>query len=172
MEIKKEIKYPYLPDEGSFEYVSEDNLFMQAAKEQARKSNDQQQPAGSVVVDGGIIVDGDSNKNPLSKNWAIKLHKKYCIRHILHIPSGQKYWMCLGCASNSTHSESRLVEKIQKSQIKLNNPELYLWGHWWCCEPCWNKMLQIGIKKVYLLEKSEILFNPRILGNIIGHQFK
>ena len=167
----KRIKYPYLPDDVSIEYVAETNVFMSAAKEQARKSNDQQQPAGSVIVENGVIVSGAANKNPLTSERMIRLHKKYCIRHMLHIPSGEKYWLCPGCATNSSHGESRAVLEIQKKGTHLTNPELYLWGHWWCCQPCWDKMLEVGIRKVFLLEDSEILFNANNPKNILGRQF-
>ena len=49
--------------------------------------------------------------------------------------------------------------------------DLYLWGHWWCCESCWNVMISAGIRNVYLLENSEILFNKANADNIVGHQF-
>jgi deoxycytidylate deaminase len=170
--IKESVKYPYLPDDCFIESVPESNNFMGKAKEEAKKSNDQQQPTGAVIVCDGKIISEKSNKNPLSSSWIIKLHKKYCIRHLLHIHTGEKYWACPGCATNESHAESRAVLDIQKRNIKdINNPELYLWGHWWCCKPCWDKMLEIGIKKVYLVDDSEILFNPRNPKNILGHQF-
>lgn len=50
--------------------------------------------------------------------------------------------------------------------------DLYLWGHWWFCEPCWNAMIEAGIRDVYLLENSEVLFNKAHPENIIGRQFE
>lgn len=169
---KSEVIYPYLPEGCLIEDVSENNDFMKLAKEEAKKSNDRQQPTGAVIVCEKKVISGMPNKNPLSSLWIINLHKKYCIRHLLHIPTGKKYWACPGCATNESHAEFRAVLDIQKKNIKdLNNPELYLWGHWWCCKLCWDKMLEIGIKKVYLVEDSEFLFNPRETRNILGHQF-
>jgi deoxycytidylate deaminase len=46
-----------------------------------------------------------------------------------------------------------------------------MWGHWWCCKPCWDNMIAAGIKNVYVIEGSEILFNKKDSSNIIGHQF-
>jgi deoxycytidylate deaminase len=169
---KKTITYPYLPEGVGIESIPESNNYMRLAKEEAKKSNDRQQPTGAVIVSENKIISEMSNKNPLSSTWIINLHKKYCIRHLLHIPTGKKYWICPGCATNESHAEFRAVLEIQKKNIKdINNPELYLWGHWWCCKPCWDKMLEIGIKKVYLVDESEILFNPRNPKNILGHQF-
>ncbi len=173
METKKEIKYPYLPAGVNILYVPESNIFMSQAKDEAKKSNDQSMPNGSVIVSDGVVVGRASNKPALSNQKLLKLHKKYCIRRMLNIPSGQKYWLCPGCASHANHGEYRAVLDVQKKNINnLKNPELYLWGHWWCCEPCWNKMLEIGIKKVFLLEGSEILFNINNPNNIIGKQLK
>ena len=168
----KQIKYPYLPEGCIIESVPESNEFMSLAKEEAKKSNDQQQPTGAIIVCDKNIISKMANKNPLSAAWAINLHKKYCIRHMLHIKTGEKYWACPGCATNASHAESRAVVEIQKKNMAdVVNPELYLWGHWWCCKPCWDKMIEIGIKKVYLVDNSEILFNPRESKNILGHQF-
>ena len=168
----KDIKYPYLPEGVEIDYVPESNIFMMAAKDQARKSNDHNTPTGAVIISGGKIVSGEHNKAPISNPKLIELHKKYCIRKILGIPSGHKYWLCPGCATNSSHAEYRAVLDLQKKGIKdLKNPELYLWGHWWCCEPCWNKMIEIDIKKVFLLEDSELLFERSNPKNIIGKQF-
>ena len=49
--------------------------------------------------------------------------------------------------------------------------DLYLWGHWWACAPCWNAIIESGIENVYLLEGSERLFNKAHHGNVIGRQF-
>jgi deoxycytidylate deaminase len=175
METKNQkiIVYPYLPEEGKIYYVSEDNVFMVEAKDQARKSNDHNTPTGAVIVSVGEMVSKDHNNAPISNPKLINLHKKYCIRKILGIPSGHKYWLCPGCATNSSHAEYRAVLNIQKQEIKnLDNPELYLWGHWWCCKPCWDKMLEVGIKKVFLVKGSESLFERSSPNNILGKQFK
>lgn len=171
MQIKKEIKYPYLPDGAHISYVPEDNIFILQAKEQAKKSNDHNTPTGAVIVCGNKIISEAHNKAPISNKKLIKLHKSYCVRKLLKIPSGKGYWICPGCATNSSHAEFRAVLDIQNNKKETNNLELYLWGHWWCCKPCWDKMIEVHINKVYLVEKSEILFNPKEEGNIIGKQF-
>jgi deoxycytidylate deaminase len=171
--MTKNIKYPYMPEDGVIDYVSNSNEFMMAAKEQARKSNDQNTPTGAVVVSENKVIGGAHNKAPLSSPKLINLHRKYCIRKMLGVPSGKGYWLCPGCATNSSHAESRLSSEIQNQNIKdLENPELYLWGHWWCCKDCWDNMRKIGVHKVFLLEGSEKLFNRDSPENIIGKQFE
>ena len=78
--------------------------------------------------------------------------------------------MCPGCAGPANHAESRVAVQVAKEGIR--DFDLYLWGHWWCCEDCWNAMIHAGVKDVYLLEGSDVLFNPNKVGNIIGRQFK
>ena len=169
--IKNNIKYPYLPEGRSILHVDINNPFMAQAKEAARLSNDQQQPTGAVIVFDGKVVSSDSNKNPLTSPFLISLHKKYCIRHILKIPSGQKYWVCPGCASNESHAESRASKQLLEKGLTTGQLDLYLWGHWWCCDVCWKNMLKLPINNVYLLESSEILFNAKNPNNILGKQF-
>jgi deoxycytidylate deaminase len=169
---QKTIKYPYLPEGRSLLLVDMSNPFMIKAKEIARTSNDKQQPTGSVIVnEKGEIVSTASNKNPLTSEMLINLHKKYCIRHFFHIPSGDKYWLCPGCAGKESHAESRAVKQLIDFGDTTGIFDLYLWGHWWCCDTCWKNMLKIPIRNVYVLEDSEILFNLKNLGNILGKQF-
>ncbi len=111
--------------------------------------------------------------NPLKSDKLIQLHKKFCIRHLLKIPSGEKYWMCPGCAGKESHAESRAIHKLNKVGLPNEAVDIYLWGHWWCCDVCWGNMLRLpNLRDVYLLENSEILFNMKESGNIIGHQFE
>ena len=173
METKKEIIYPYLPEGREILYVPISNEYMLRAKEVARGSNDQSIPTGAVIVSDGKILAEASNKTPLSNPFLKKLHAKYCVRRMLKIPSGQKYWICPGCASHENHGEYRAVVLFQKKITKANSPcDLYLWGHWWCCKPCWDKMLELPVRNVYLLEGSEIFFNSTNSNNLIGKQFK
>lgn len=169
----KNIKYPYLPKGKLIKYVDESNQYMARAKEMARTSNDQSFPTGAVIVCDGQILVEVFNKTYLSNLFLKNFHKKYCLRRILGIPSGQKYWACPGCASPKNHSEYRAIMALEKKfPQKINsNLDLYLWGHWWCCKNCWDVMISAGIKNIYLLQGSEILLDINNPNNIMGHQF-
>lgn len=171
---QRNIKYPYLPEGKSIEYVDELNKYMMRAKEIAKASNNQSFPIGSVIVCDDQILAEASNKTPISNTFLKNFHKKHCIRRILGIPSGQKYWLCPGCASYENHSEYRATVILHNkfSQKTNQNCDLYLWGHWWCCKSCWDKMLEAGIRKVFLLKESEILFNINNSKNIMNKQFE
>lgn len=168
-----QINYPYLPEGKNFLYVSLENPFMKEAYEVGKTSNETMQPTSAVVVKDGVIIGKAASKAPISNKWLMEKHREgWCIRKMLKIKTGTKYWMCPGCAGFECHSEPRGVADAQKNGFDTNGADLYHWGHWWCCESCWNAMLKGGIKQVYLLEGSEKLFNPSSATNILGKQFK
>jgi deoxycytidylate deaminase len=161
-DFSSQIKYPYLPEGRVILYVPENNKYMLAAKEIAlKRSTDVKTSTGAVIVDeDGKILIGAANQSALKNKFLLDIHKKYCVRKIFKIPSGQKYWLCPGCASHKNHGEYRAIVALQKKfPQKINtNLDLYLWGHWWCCKPCWDKMIEVGIKNVYLMEGVNKLF--------------
>ena len=87
-----------------------------------------------------------------------------------NIPPGKGYELCLGC-NPAYHSEPSAIQDAQKRGFKTEGADLYLWGHWWACEPCWQAMIAAGIKNFYLLKGSERLFNKAHSKNVIGKQF-
>lgn len=161
---KKEIVYPYLPEGRTILYVPESNPYMQEAKRFTKENSlDKVMPNGSVIVKNGkIVVEG--------ANGSIYHDTHECERIKQNIPTGQGYELCEGCHPKN-HGETSAVKIAKEKNIDINGADLYLWGHWWCCEPCWNRMIEAGIKDVYLMEDSEILFNKNNPGNIVGHQF-
>lgn len=149
--------YPYLPENREIKYVGLDNTFMQEAKREAdTHSTDMFQPTGAVVVKDGQIIGRAANQSALRNKFLISLHRKYfCIRKILKIKSGEKYWLCPGCASYRHHAEAGAVKDAAGN---AKGSDLYLWGHWWCCKPCWDSMIKAGIKNVFLYTESGKLF--------------
>jgi deoxycytidylate deaminase len=164
METKnqKTIKYPYLPEGKTILYVPENNKYILAAKEVAlSNSTDKKVPTGAVIVDDeGNILITEANQSAIKNKFLLDTHKNWCIRKFFKIPSGQKYYLCPGCGSHGNHGEYRAVVALQKKYPKKinTNLDLYLWGHWWCCKPCWDKMIEVGIKNVYLMEGVDKLF--------------
>ncbi len=161
----KNTKYPYLPEGRRILHAPVNNTYMRLAKELAKKykSNLAQSHAAVLVKDNKIIGVGAIGNNPA--------HIKGCVRVTMNVPTGTRYDLCEGC-DPKFHSEQ---SAIRDAELKGNNPKganLYLWGHWWCCESCWNAMILAGIKNVYLLEYSEVLFNRANPKNIIGRQFR
>jgi len=158
------ITYPFLPADGRFCYIPAANEFMQASKLIAREQSlDKTMPTGSVIVKNGRIIGRGANGSHYHET-----HE--CERVKRGLPTGQGYELCEGCHPKN-HSEPRAIKDAQAHGHKqLAGAELYLWGHWWCCEPCWTALRAAGIHTVYLLEHSERLFNKASPDNIVGHQ--
>ena len=151
--------YPYLPEGKNFKYVSGQNQFMAEAEKACRQdSTESMHSTGAVIVKDGVIIGRGANQAAL-KNSALKqIHKKFCIRRFFNIPSGQKYWMCPGCAQSRHHAEPRAIKDALSKFLSIAGADIYLYGHWWCCQPCWDKMLEAEIKDVYLVEGATELF--------------
>lgn len=159
------IDYPYMPEDGAIEYVPKTDPYLQAAKEFARhESLDAVMPNASVIVKNGEILGWGANGSNYHDN-------NPCKRIELGSKTGEDYDKCEGCHPKN-HSEPTAIRDALQHGRDVNGAELYLWGHWWCCQPCWDAMLEVGITTVKLLEKSEVLFNKAAEGNIIGSQFE
>lgn len=155
------IEYPYLPSGRSFTYVSTDNPFMQAARREALEhSLDDAVKTGSVVVKNDGIIGRGANGSMYHS-----LHG--CERVRRGIPTGHGYELCEGCHPKN-HSERHAIRDAEKNECHTNGADLYLWGHWWVCQPCWEAIIAAGIERVFLLEGSERLFNKASPDNILG----
>lgn len=153
-----------MPQNRVFVYVSADNPFMIEARNFAETNSlDKIMPNASVLVKDGKIIGAAANGSDYHE-------KNICQRVVLKSPTGQDYELCEGCHPKN-HSEGKLMRLAETEGIDTNDTDVYLWGHWWCCEPCWNEMLKANIGNVYLLENSEILFNKNHPDNIVGRQF-
>ncbi len=159
--MEQTMKYPYLPENRAILYVPADHTFMQAAREYAlRHSLDDAVKTGSVIVKFGVIVGYGANGSDYHKT-------NLCERVRQKIPTGQGYELCEGCHPKN-HSEPRAIENARQNGYDPHGADLYLWGHWWCCEPCWSAIDKAGIVNVYLMEGSERLFNREHEENILG----
>ncbi len=158
------ISYPYIPEGRQILYVPEDNEFIIIAREHARAhSLDKTMPNSSILVKDGVVMAKGANGSDF--------HDKFpCQRVVLNIPTGQGYDLCEGCHPKN-HGEQKALANAKIQGIDTQGADLYLWGHWWCCEPCWKAMIEAGIKNVYLVEGSERFFDKNHAENIIGCQF-
>lgn len=157
------IRYPYIPEGRMILYVPEINIFMRRAKEFAKQySKDTVMPGAAVIVRGSEILGIGANGSDYHKNNS-------CQRVIQKCKSGEGYDLCEGCHPKN-HSEPSAIRNVKEQGRGTSGANLYLWGHWWCCKPCWEAMADAGIANVYLLEHSEVLFNKEHPDNIVGRQ--
>jgi deoxycytidylate deaminase len=155
------MKYPYLPGARTILYVAAEHPSMRVAREHALTySLDDAVKTGSVVVIEGVIVGRGANGSDYHKS-------NICERVRQKIPTGQGYELCEGCHPKN-HSEPRAIISAQQNGYDTQGADLYLWGHWWCCEPCWRAIIDAGIRDVYLMEGSDRLFNREHPENILG----
>ncbi|OGN03170.1 MAG: hypothetical protein A2655_03670 [Candidatus Yanofskybacteria bacterium RIFCSPHIGHO2_01_FULL_43_42] len=159
-----EIKYPYLPEGKTIKYVAGTNPCMIIAREIAQRySLDRIMPGGAIIVRDGRILGRGANGSDH--------HEKHgCERVRLKCKTGEGYELCEGCHPKN-HSEPRAINNAKDRGNDTRGADLYLWGHWWCCRWCWEAMIEAGIKNVYLMEQSEVLFNKDHPDNIVGRQF-
>lgn len=156
--------YPYLPEGRTIEYVPISDLFMNEAKKARDElSTELQHSTGAVVVLNGHIVGKAGNQAGFKNNKLQSLHREgYCMRRFFGIPSGKKYWLCPGCASHKNHAEAGAVRDAQRNNgANISGADLYLYGHWWCCKPCWDSMIKAGINRVFLVEGADELFKRK-----------
>lgn len=148
-------KLPYVPLGWEVFYVSEENEFMQAAKSVAGFfSTDVGHPTGAVVVKDCVILGKGANHSWFHKYFGCV---RKGLRHFFSVPSGKMYWTCYGC-SPKFHAEQSALRDTKKNGHSSTGADLYLWGHWWCCESCWEKMIDAGIARVFLVEGAEKRF--------------
>jgi deoxycytidylate deaminase len=156
---------PYLPAGKHIFVVPETDQFMEVAKiVRDTKSTDLNHSTGAIIVKDGVIIGKAANQAGFKKPWLIELHRRgWCVRRLLKIKSGTKYWMCPGCSTHQDHAESGAVkDAITKAGInKTQGADLYLYGHYWCCKPCWDNMLMAGIGDVYVVEGAFEKFGKR-----------
>lgn len=150
-EEQKAVNYPYIPKGRVIRYVGRNNKFMVAAREATGDSGCAKQPIGAVLVSGGKVV-------AVGTNSSVKIN--VCPRILRGSKTGEDYHFCKDVCKQKSHSEVAAIRNAKENDVDTNGADLYLWGHWWCCEPCWNEMIAAGIKNVYLQSGSEIDFNP------------
>ena len=159
------IQYPYLPEGREIKYVPLTNSFMSRAKEVARaQSLDKVMPGAAVIVKDGAIIGEGANGSDYHETHECERVKQGC-------GSGQGYELCEGCHPKN-HSEPTAIADALSKGFSTEGADIYLWGHWWCCESCWNEMIKAGIKDVYLMEGSEILFCKEHPENVVGRQLE
>ena len=145
-------KLPYLPLGWDILYVPAGNEFMiEARKSSEVLSTDRGHPTGAVVAKDGAIIGRGANHSLFHKQVGCV---RKGLRSFFSVPSGKGYWTCYGC-SPKFHAEQQALRDAKKNGHDAKGADLYLWGHWWCCESCWEKMIDAGITRVFLEEKAK-----------------
>jgi len=148
------IKYPYLPEGREILYVGIDNKFMAEAKiARETLAGDTIFPVGVVIVKNDeIVVRVGNGFNTGSETPHV------CPRVVENCASGEGYDLCT-LHDPEGHAEAMAVKVAKDNGIDIEGADIYLYGHWWCCQLCWDVMIEAGIKNVYLLENANVEFS-------------
>jgi len=146
---KEKIEYPYLPEGRTIEYVAADNPFMAEAEKMSESTGCAKQATGAVIVREGKIIGRGCNAG-----------KKVdvCPRVLNNSKTGEDYHYCKEACLQEGHSEVTSINNAIANAQDTKGADLYLYGHWWCCQDCWGAMDAAGIANVYLLEGSDKIF--------------
>ncbi|MDY6788482.1 MAG: hypothetical protein SVV03_00820 [Candidatus Nanohaloarchaea archaeon] len=113
---------------------------------------------GAVIVNDGRILGRGANGSNYHDNNECERDR---LKEKGEISSGEGYELCEGCHPKN-HAEPTTIQDAYENvedEAKLEGAELYMWGHWWACEWCWDEMLDAGIEQLYLMEGSDRKFN-------------
>jgi tRNA(Arg) A34 adenosine deaminase TadA len=148
------IQYPYLPEGKTLKYATADHPYMiEAANVRDTQAGDTLYPVGSVLVkDGKIIGRGGNGYNQGPGNVHI------CPRIVLDCQSGEGYDLCT-LHDSPGHSEVMTLADARANGYDPAGADLYMYGHWWACEPCWKAMLKAGVRDVYVLDDAHERFS-------------
>lgn len=147
------IQYPYMPEGYQLKYASVDDPFMiEAAKAQEECAGDPLYPVGIVLVrDGEVVVRAGNGFNRGRQGHV-------CPRLVMECPTGIGYDLC-DLHEAPGHAESQVLKVARKTGIDPQGGDLYLYGHWWCCEPCWEEMIKTGVRDVYVVDDAHERFS-------------
>ena len=141
-----------LKHNNKYEYAPASHPFMQEARAEAYKSGCGSGQLGAVIVkEGRIISRGFNSRNR---------EQSPCPRVQQNCPSGSGYELCPNCTEEH-HAEADAIKNAKKTSTDMKDGELYLFGHWWACESCWDKVRSAGITKIYLVKRAREMFQER-----------
>jgi len=149
--LRELMRFPYLPPDRIILYVEGSNRYMQMARKVADElSLDTEHPTGAVVVKDKRVLGRGANGSEYHQ-----IHG--CARKGQGSVTGEEYDLCEGCNPRH-HAEPSAIREALANAENPHGADLFLWGHWWCCKPCWECMIKHGIRKVYLVEGAEKKF--------------
>lgn len=147
------IAYPYLPPDRHFKYVPADHPFMrEAARAREECAGDPSYPVGIVMVKEDRVVARAGNG--FSRGRQVHV----CPRIVLECPTGVGYELC-NLHDPPGHAEPQVLKAAHEQGIDPQGSDLYMYGHWWCCEPCWAAMIQAGVRDVYVTDDAHERFS-------------
>ena len=151
-----------IPETLKIHRVSMENPFMQQAFKLAVENKFEKMTvtASVVVKNGGIIGEGINGNGWHQKHQTCK---RLGSKNI-----GKDYEYCPGCHPEN-HSERVALRQAQGKLLRQTrkataDEEIYMYGHWWSCEPCMRAVAAADITNMFLLEDGKPLFDRNASG--------
>lgn len=145
---------PYLPKGRTlYEVPVTDPMMALAISEVAameRENPGANRAAASVIVKDGAVIGVGRNHS---------VHPTFCPRKALSVPTGQGYELCPNYCHSGGHSEPTAIKAALAAGHNPSGADLYLAGHWWACEPCWNAMIAAGIRNVFIAQGAKAAYD-------------
>lgn len=143
-----------MPKGKEFRFVSHnDPLMSEAAVARIECAGDPLYPVGIVLVRDGVVLARAGNG--FNKGGGTT---HICPRVVLGCPSGQGYDLCT-LHDSPGHAETMLMNIAREQGLDTVGCDVYMFGHWWCCEPCWKAMLDAGIRDVFVTNDAQTRFS-------------
>ncbi len=107
------------------------------------------QPTAAVIVKNGEIIGRGVNAGK---------RVDICPRVVHNCPTGTGYEFCKTACQQEGHAEVMAICDALKKDKDLKEVSLYLDGHWWVCQSCWDETIKAGIVRVFLRKDSLKLY--------------
>lgn len=157
-----------MPVDRFLKYVPVDHPFMiAAAKAREECAGDPLYPVGIVMVKNDEVVARAGNGFNRGPG---KVH--VCPRIVLDCLSGTGYELC-DLHDAPGHSERMLLQAARDAGVDPAGSDVYMYGHWWACEPCWTALIEAGVRDLYVAHDAHERFSrERVYGETLTPSVK
>jgi deoxycytidylate deaminase len=136
------LEVPYLPAGRHLEITDElvDALPMGSAEIFARCSGCVKLQTGASIWRQGQLLGWGNN--------SVARPQEICPRQ--DMLTGTGYDLCKTVCQQHYHAERATIECALEAGHDLAGSSLFLYGHWWVCEDCWDHIIKARIARVFL----------------------